>query len=132
MAKDTATPADPGLQHISGPVGAVLNDIAAKMAKRAMWERREPGHRPGERMLDGRPYVFNADSLNSYLAEEAVMTAPTDLTGLCKGELAVLDYRCIRRLADTCNTDPIALALHARVTAERRARGMDAAFGGAN
>jgi len=92
------------------------------------WERRQPGRRPGERMLDGKPYVFNADSLNRWLAEEAVATAPADLARLTGPELHALDYRCIRRLADTGQGDGAALTLHARVTAERRRRGLDAPF----
>jgi hypothetical protein len=92
------------------------------------WERREPGCRPGERLVDGRPYVFNADSLNRWLAEEAVATAPVDLSVLTGPQLASLDYRCTRRLTEAGGADPQALLLHDRVAAERRRRGLDAPF----
>lgn len=134
MARDNLTPAEPGLRHVGEVIPPVVANIAAKARLHhdaVLWERRAPGQRPGERMLNGKPYVFNADSLNRYLAEDAVATALADLTSMSVGELASMDYRCIRRLADTGHRDPAALALHARVTAERRARGMDVAFGSA-
>lgn len=92
------------------------------------WERHDPGQRPGERLINGRPYVFDLDALNGYLAQEAVDAAPQDLGALTGPELTSLDYRCTRRLADAGGRDPDALALHTRLTAERRRRGLDHPF----
>jgi len=45
------------------------------------------GFRPGERMVAGRPYVFNAGLLGLHLANEAVQSAPEDLSGLTYDEV---------------------------------------------
>lgn len=49
-----------------------------------------PTLRPGERLLAGRPYVFNFDLLNAYLADEAVAAAPADLSNLTDEEVSAL------------------------------------------
>lgn len=53
-------------------------------------EHLAPGYRPGERMVAGKPYVFNAGSLGLYLANEAVLTAPADLTRLSYDDVSAL------------------------------------------
>lgn len=82
-----------------------------------------PGCMPGESLDNaGNVWPYNLDLRNSYRAREAIRTAPADLSGLSDDQLCALDYACIRRCADTCNGDELALAVHRRVWAEKSAR----------
>jgi hypothetical protein len=55
-----------------------------------------PGFRPGERMLHGKPYVFNQDLLNAHLADQRVARGlPADLSGLSESELTEAFYAYI-------------------------------------
>jgi hypothetical protein len=78
-----------------------------------------PALRPGERLVAGRPYVFNQDTLNDYEAALAVCNAPADLSALSASEFARLLYAAIRVAAFTCNQVVTALD---RLEAERARR----------
>lgn len=55
----------------------------------------QPALRPGERLVAGRPTIFNADLLNLHLAHEAVLASVgADLTGWTWDELTGLLYAC--------------------------------------
>ena len=56
-------------------------------------EHLAPGYRPGERMVAGKPYVFNADLLNLHLAHEDVLSAPLDLRSLSYDALVGLMFK---------------------------------------
>jgi len=56
----------------------------------------DPGCRPGERIVAGSVYVYDLDALNSYLACEAVLNAPDDLSALTEDEVRSLRNRCGR------------------------------------
>lgn len=89
-----------------------------------------PGYRPGERMLAGKPYVFNGDRLAIYLAFEGIRSAPADLTRISEAALRQLSSHCtaISWLSDRdpARTPEIVSqmeALRFRVVAERNRRG---------
>jgi hypothetical protein len=82
-----------------------------------------PGYRPGERMLDGKPYVFNADLLKRHLQQERIETAPADLGQLTSTQLLLIDYACTALWRDVECAE-----LHRRVIAERSRRGLNTAF----
>lgn len=79
----------------------------------------EPGRRPGERLVAGRPTVFDQDALNDWLAVDAKRTAPADLAALGDDALAALAYKAIRLAALSGHRD---LELFERVSVEREAR----------
>lgn len=80
----------------------------------------QPGFRPGERMLHGQPYIFNADLLGSYLAEQAIAGAPEDLTGLSYEEINSLVTAYLRLARGQRRAE--LLAFGDRVCAERASR----------
>ena len=102
------------------------------------FQRREPGSRPGERMLDGKPYVFNADLLKRYLHEERIATAPADLTTLSDTDLMSLNYACTGRWHYLWAENTSAAAIEAdrierlqqHVEDERARRGLTDSFKG--
>ena len=57
----------------------------------------EPGHRPGERIVAGRPYISDLNLLNAYEADRAIEAAPADLTALSWNELTELFYAWLNR-----------------------------------
>lgn len=78
--------------------------------------------RPGERLVAGKPYIFDHAALNLHLAREAIASAPANLSALGDDELrglrssaAKVDY------ADRLGFGP----LQARIKAEYAARGWD-------
>jgi hypothetical protein len=83
--------------------------------------------RPGERIVAGKVYVFNAELLNDHVAAEAVANAPTDLSGLDERALGTLLYACLRCWALNKGAEGPWTELSLRVQAERRARDQKAA-----
>lgn len=83
-----------------------------------------PAHecRPGERMVAGRVFCFNAELLNDHLAAEAVANAPASLSGLDESALALLSHRCGRLWSLNEGRDGPWTKLRLRVEAERRRR----------
>ncbi len=82
----------------------------------------EPGYRPGERMVAGRPYCFNMRLLNEHLARERVAThEAADLTQLSREEIAGLVYDCHALAYEPDYPE----ALHRRLVDERTRRGLD-------
>lgn len=57
-----------------------------------------PALRPGERMLAGRPYIFDQNALNAFLAVEALRNAPADLTKLSDEDLQGLFYASVAKV----------------------------------
>ena len=82
--------------------------------------RLNPDCRPGERMLAGKPYVYDADLLLSFKARELVNGAPADLSGLTDAELDALNSAGMRRWFDTQHAE--AGDFRGRVFAESAAR----------
>lgn len=78
--------------------------------------------RPGERIVAGKPYVFDAELLNNHLAEQAVADAPADLSSLDDSALASLSHSCGRLWALNQGAEGPWTALSLRVNAERKAR----------
>jgi len=78
--------------------------------------------RPGERLVAGRPYIFNMRLLNEHEARERVEAAErADLTAKPKTELALLIMDCGTLFHEwDYPTD-----LHRRLVAERARRGID-------
>ena len=89
--------------------------IAAVLALR-------PDSVPGERPVDGRPWIYDLDLRLSYLAREAVRTAPADLAPLSDDQLTGLKHAALRREHDARRRDPAAAHLLDRVLEERRRR----------
>jgi hypothetical protein len=85
-----------------------------------------PALRPGERLVAGKPYVFDQAALNDHLAREAVADAPADLTAMAAVELNSLHMHCLR----LGRLDGTAMAVLRRVIAEQSGRGERAAFEG--
>jgi len=84
--------------------------------------RLEPGYRPGERMLHGRPYVFNQDLLNAYLADCTVADGvPANLAALTYGELTALVGAYLSAWSRRAR-DPEVQAFGAAVCGERATR----------
>ncbi|MES2724886.1 MAG: hypothetical protein V4656_17175 [Pseudomonadota bacterium] len=52
-----------------------------------------PVLRPGERLVAGKPYVFNEDLLNAHLADKALAAIPADLTTVTDDALTGLFYQ---------------------------------------
>lgn len=76
--------------------------------------------RPGERMVDGRPYVFNLRLLNEHEARERV-AAVGGLRALPLSELALLISDCRSLSYEPDYPED----LHRRLVAERARRGID-------
>lgn len=78
-----------------------------------------PTCRPGERLIAGRPSIFNMGLLNAHLADEALSEAPADLSGLSDDDLTGLFYNWLnadaRRRAEVRE-------IGARICDERAAR----------
>ena len=77
--------------------------------------------RPGERLLNGRPYVYDQDALNRYEADLAFETAPADLTRLSDDELTERFYGWLNRHARFPH-DPDTAAYGKRICDERTRR----------
>lgn len=75
--------------------------------------------RPGERLLAGKPYVYDQTLLNEHLAAERLASVPADLSALSFDDLSGLLYDCglVRR-----RHDPAHRELAGRVAAERATR----------
>lgn len=52
--------------------------------------------RPGERLVAGKPSIFDLRLLNEHCAREAVLSAPHDLSGLSFDELSALSTKAHR------------------------------------
>ncbi len=64
-----------------------------------------PALRPGERLVAGKPYVFDQNALNAFLAVEALRNAPADLTALSDEDLLGLFYASVAKVpADLLDT----------------------------
>lgn len=78
-----------------------------------------PALRPGERLVNGRPYTFDLDAVNAYEADRAIAAAPADLASLSAAEVSTLWSAWLnadrRRRADVD-------AFGRRICAERAAR----------
>lgn len=82
--------------------------------------------RPGERLLAGKPYVFDQDALNAHLADLDVENAPADLSILADDEITGLFYSYLNRRTRK-PFDAVTIDLGERVCRERHARPMSAA-----
>ncbi|MGH6958790.1 MAG: hypothetical protein ACREEW_19165, partial [Caulobacteraceae bacterium] len=74
-----------------------------------------PGLRPGERMVAGKPSIFDLDALADWLAIDAKRTAPDDLSALQGDALDALFWRAVRLAALSGHRD---LELFERVALE--------------
>jgi hypothetical protein len=85
-----------------------------------------PFLRPGERLVAGRPYIFDQGLLNDYVACMAKVDAPADLSGLTDEQMTCLSYNATRLgwISRGLDTE-----LSARVAAERRRRGQNSMGG---
>lgn len=117
-ARTTAGPC-PAERRGDAPAGAPPCEIDARIA--AVLALR-PDCVPGERTLDGRPWIYDLDLRLAYLAREAVAAAPADLSALSDDQLTGLKYAALRRDADARRRDPAAADLLGRVLEERRRR----------
>ncbi len=80
-----------------------------------------PKLRPGERLVAGRPYVFDADLLRAYEADLQVESAPEDLSTFTDTEVSELWGAWLNR--DRRKPfDALTKAVGERVCAERAAR----------
>lgn len=87
--------------------------------------------RPGERLLNGAPYVFNADLLGLHEAHDRVVAAPALLDGLTYDQLGVLKTSALTVLSAERSLAPClpyaldlrtAELLHKRASAEQAQR----------
>jgi hypothetical protein len=75
--------------------------------------------RPGERLVRGKPYIYDLDVLNDWLAVCAKRDAPDDLSTLSDSALADAYAKAIRLAAMSENRD---IELGVRIETERRRR----------
>jgi hypothetical protein len=59
-------------------------------ATEALLNDNRPTLRPGERLVAGKPYVYDADALGAHIADERIAAAPADLTTLTDSEVSTL------------------------------------------
>jgi hypothetical protein len=83
--------------------------------------------RPGERLVAGRPSIFDLGMLNEHLAREAVANAPADVSVLTNDELDALHAHCNCFALDH---DEPTRVLRRAVIAEQSRRGLRTAFEG--
>ena len=83
----------------------------------------DPGCRPGERMLRDRVYVYDAGLLGDYLACEAVLSAPDDLSRLADGDVRLLRLSASGVRAMECGAPGVWDDVMVRCTAELKRRG---------
>ena len=81
-----------------------------------------PGQVPGVRTVAGRPLTYDADLRLSFLAREAVRSAPALMAALSDEQLDALHSACMTRHFDTQGREPATEALFKRVADERAAR----------
>lgn len=60
------------------------------LAERKLLRAPDAGCKPGQRMLHGRPYTFNADLLKLHAAEIALRAIPADLSSQPDDEIQTL------------------------------------------
>ena len=83
--------------------------------------------RPGERLVAGRPYVYDQDALADWLAVEAKRDAPDDLATLASEELDSLFHKALRLAALSGHRDMDLLVRVETERARRRARALERA-----
>ena len=86
-----------------------------------------PPCRPGERLLAGRPYVYNQDLLNAYEADLAIKNMGEDVGAMSDSELDGLFYQWLNRYA-RLPLDRLTIRAGTRICGERarRAAGVSA------
>jgi hypothetical protein len=77
--------------------------------------------RPGERLVAGRPYVYDWEALADWLAIEAKLDAPDDLAVLTDEALTALFVHALRLAAISGHRD-LDLAVGVEAERARRAR----------
>lgn len=88
-----------GLRPVREPVGRVLAQVEQDAETRAGKPMIPADYqcRPGERMLHGKPYVFDAGLLLDHLARTRIEAAtPESLVDLSDRDLTSLIYDCLR------------------------------------
>ena len=131
-------PSIKGVQHGCSPTANFLLDPYVRCV-RTFSPHRESGMsttttttteailRPGERLVAGRPYIYDQDRLNLHLAREAVAAAPANLRKLGDTALRALSYQAVRVDADDGMAHGAGQALLRRIGAEYARRGWDSA-----
>lgn len=77
--------------------------------------------RPGERLVAGKPYIFDLNALNAYEADQALANMPADLSGLTDEAITGLYYAWLNVHGRTPR-DAAVNAAGAAICAERETR----------